>query len=106
MKVPTRIPLMGRDVDVEYVSDLKDGIQRCYGLWHSEGRIQVDDIQSIENMKRTLIHELVHGVLCWGGVTHLLTEEQEEAVCTACEALADVIYLDPDVVSTMDYEEV
>lgn len=86
MNIPRHVMIMGRRVPVRMVPNLRDGGEECFGLF--DGKCIKLCSTSKHNLNATLLHEQVHAVLAFSGLTELLTPQLEEAICVAMESLA------------------
>jgi Zn-dependent peptidase ImmA (M78 family) len=89
------IPVLGRKVGVRFESDKE--LQKlsnepdCVGLYDGNTQtIYLSVSLSYEGARYVLLHELAHAFLNITGLTQLLDDKQEEAVCTAFESYLDV----------------
>lgn len=93
------INILGRKIPVLFVSDkelshvAKDG--DCWGCY-VDNKIYVSSSASYDRAKNTITHEAIHAVFDITGITHLITEEQEEAICNALEC-SDALFYSPDL---------
>lgn len=78
--------IMGRRVPIKLVPNLRDEGEECFGLFDS-GVIKLCSTKK-HNIVATLMHEKVHAVLAFSGLTEMLTPQLEEAICVALESLA------------------
>jgi hypothetical protein len=62
-------------------------LDNLYGeMIRGKNVIHIDYRQPPELMHSTLFHECIHSALYTSGVSELLTDEQEEAICIALES--------------------
>lgn len=83
--LPKTVMAPGGPVTVEVCDKLtdEDGAH-CLGLWLSrERRIKVERHPQPRQMWLVFYHELVHAALDDSGLSNLLTEPQQEALCDA-----------------------
>lgn len=76
---------LGGPITIEVLEKLldEDG-GHCWGLWLApERRIKIEKNAKREHMWGTFYHELVHAALDDSGLSNLLTEPQQEALCDA-----------------------
>lgn len=77
------VTVLGQVYDIEYTDGLDAG---DYGETCSRSKkIRVNSRMPAKEQESTLFHELCHAVLGASGVSHTLTEGQEEAIVTALE---------------------
>jgi len=86
------LTVMGRRVEVKHVSqeEMKqlDKTQDLMGHFNPQDMtIHILSTLDKEISKRTLMHELFHAVLAISGLTAMLSDKQEEAVCNVIENL-------------------
>lgn len=88
------IPVLGRKISVRFVSDKE--LNRlandtdCVGLYDGNAEtIYLSSSITHEHSRRVLLHELTHAVLNITGLSMLLEDKQEEAVCTAFEGFLE-----------------
>lgn len=81
MSRPTSVSVMGSRITIEYTGERLD--DDSSGIFDPENlSIKIHDTVYYD---RTLLHEVCHAVFYLTGLTSLLTEEMEEALCTALE---------------------
>ena len=68
-----------------------DDGEEAFGLF-SDGLIEISKETPQDEMVATLLHESIHAALRVSGVSQLLNEQLEEAVCRAVELIAPNIY--------------
>jgi Zn-dependent peptidase ImmA (M78 family) len=87
------INILGRKICVRYVSDRElNQITKdtdCLGYFDNN-TIFLSSSLSMEHSKRVLLHELAHAVMAITGLTNVIQNEQEEAICDAFESLLEV----------------
>lgn len=86
-KVPKHISIAGRKVRI-ILDPHSDDHGRYY---HMQKTIIIDPEK--EDPHATLIHEMMHAALAAGGLTEMLDERLEEAICCAAELLAPSLRL-------------
>lgn len=84
------INILGRDlriIDIPNIDlDKMAGIEDCWGLFKGDSIYLATSLTG-EQRKRVLIHELTHAVLAISGLTNLIEDKLEEAICDAMESL-------------------
>jgi hypothetical protein len=83
--LPALVMGMGGPITVELCDKLvdEDGAH-CLGLWiFRERRIKLERHKDRAQVWATFYHELVHAALDDSGLSNLLTEPQQEALCDA-----------------------
>lgn len=117
MKVPTKVPIAGKEVTIQYVDALFDDDQTTpifAETVEGDHLIKVSTSRPVreEQVWATLIHELVHIALEVSGVAQVLGAEKEEAVAHALDnLLAPVLQFRPRLAGasfkeiTFDFEE-
>jgi hypothetical protein len=86
--LPTRVMVLGKVFNVEYVKNLKDEKEELYG--ETLGRdfiIKINSSHSDAVQRATLVHEMIHAGLSVAGLDHLLAEELEETVVSCMESI-------------------
>lgn len=85
------VKILGRDI---YIYVIPDGdlvkmtaTEDCTGFFKDD-RIYLANSLQEDQRKRVLIHELCHAVFSISGLTNLLEDELEEAICDALETLS------------------
>lgn len=84
MQVPSRVPLGGRSIKIEYHDRLHDS--EGHSIWgeytSGEYTIKISKSRPLSpaDVWNTLHHELVHAALDLSGVENVLGEKREEAV--------------------------
>ena len=84
------VSILGNDIEVYYVSQLdltkrtkdKDSL----GFWDGEA-IYVLETLSEHRKKRIFTHEVIHAIFSLTGLTKMMEEKLEEAICDALECL-------------------
>lgn len=77
------LTILGKQIKIEIIKDLEE-----FGHFDSNNwRIQIRKGLSEEEYNSTLLHETIHASLFIGGISELLTEEMEEAICRNLEHL-------------------
>ena len=89
MRKPSKISILGQEIKIVYKDILDDN---CCGLFHPD---TMDiEIKKDKYWRSTLIHEIIHAILCISGATELVTDKIEEALVCAIESgLKDIITL-------------
>jgi hypothetical protein len=83
--LPKQVMGMAGPIAVEVCDKLtdEDG-SHCLGLWiFRERRIKLERHANMQQVWATFYHELVHAALDDSGLSNLLTEPQQEALCDA-----------------------
>jgi Zn-dependent peptidase ImmA (M78 family) len=92
--VTKTMKIMGRDLMVIYVDQIPDKDADTIGLYDgNQSIIYIKKGLTPNHEKRTLIHELVHAMLCVSGQRHHFKDKTEEAICDLMENLAEFISL-------------
>lgn len=86
-KVPKHVTIAGRKIKI-VLDPHSDDHGRYY---HMQKLIIIDPDK--EDPHASLIHEMMHAALAAGGLTEILDEKMEEAICCAAELLAPVLKL-------------
>ncbi len=84
------LSVLGRKILVRFVSEKElDKLGSDTGLLglYTRGHIYISTSVPNAEVKRVLLHELVHAFLDVSGVSHLLKGPQEEAICNSLEGL-------------------
>lgn len=88
------ITVLGQKVKVKFVSAkqmAKLDTNDVHGYFDIGPReIYVAKDPDKELMKRTLIHETVHAYLDISGISQIMTEQQQEGICTLLENMIDL----------------
>lgn len=85
-----KIELMGVELDVRLVSP--EQLDDAYGAYtNMQELIILDETLKEKQLQRVLLHELVHATLNLTGVSEILEDSQQEAVCVALENLVPLI---------------
>jgi hypothetical protein len=101
------IPILGRKISVRFASDkdlanlAKDS--ECWGYYENEV-ITLSSSLNHEHARKILMHELAHAVLKISGISNLLEEKQEEAICDAFETYVDV-FRDEEFIKFMNAKD-
>lgn len=85
------VSVMGQRFTVEHVQNLTIEGERCEGgMYLSERFIRIDDAMRYQESRynRVLKHELMHAALGISGLTELLDEKTEEAICVLVESIS------------------
>lgn len=82
--------ILGREIQIVTVPDAElhkmvDG-EECLGLYKNETIYIASSLQGVAR-SRVIVHETVHAVLGISGLTNLIDEDLEEAVCDSVETL-------------------
>jgi hypothetical protein len=86
---PAYLMIGGRKIRVILDDDLDD-----HGMYvHDTKKISINPTK--EDPLATLLHEAVHAALAVGGLSEILEDKLEEAVCRAVELIAPNIYFRP-----------
>lgn len=93
-KKSLKIKILGRPISIEYCSgtrlDLLTDEKDTLGFFQGS-TIFIKQSLNAEEKKRVFLHEVFHAMLSVGGLTNLLEERAEEAVCTVAESFADLL---------------
>lgn len=88
------IPILGRKIGVRYVSDKElqtiGNDTDLLGFFH-RNTIYISTSVTGDQAKQVLLHELAHAVLDITGLTNVIEDKQEEAICTAFESFLEVL---------------
>jgi hypothetical protein len=88
-KEPNEVAILGRRCPIMWDATLKadPGEEVPWGEYdRHECRISIDKkVTDVEYRLRTLVHEMVHAGLDVSGLTEILDEKIEEALCIAME---------------------
>lgn len=85
-KGPKTLKIAGRTIKVKQDLDCDD-----HGRYYHMQKLIIIDPDK-EDPHASLIHEAMHAALAAGGLTEILDEKLEEAICCAAELLAPNIY--------------
>ena len=82
---PVEVMGLGGPITVEIADKLTDEDGgHCWGLWMAPQRlVKIERHTSRDHMWATLYHELIHAALDDSGLSNMLTEPQQEALCDA-----------------------
>lgn len=89
---PSQLKILGRNIPVNYLSPLeinavaKDDDILGYYCGTAQA-IYINNTLEGKRLEETLIHEIVHAILNFSGLTQMMPEGLEEAVCNAMEGL-------------------
>ena len=85
LRIPATVEGTAGPITVEVLPAVKDDDGApCWGLWRQgERRITVQRMPNTRQMWATFYHELAHAAMDDAGVSHFLTEEQQEALADA-----------------------
>ena len=86
-KVPKHVTIAGRKIKI-----ILDPHSDDHGRYYHMGKTIIIDPEK-EDPHATLIHEMMHAALAAGGLTEILDEKLEEAICCAAELLAPSLKL-------------
>jgi len=92
------IKIFDRIVSVQMIDPEEMEKEEAYGLAYNECGNNVVKLQSNlndENLKRILIHELVHVCLDITGATEMFSEKEEDLIATSLEGIGIIV---PDVI--------
>jgi hypothetical protein len=82
---PRTVNVLGQKFKIKYLHP--DDMDDCHGqLFLNSREIRIDSMQPLDEMKRTIIHEVMHAVLGVSGVSEKLDPKTEEAICVAMES--------------------
>jgi Zn-dependent peptidase ImmA (M78 family) len=88
------IPILGRKIAVRYVSDKElqtlGNDTDLLGFFY-RNTIYISTSITGDQAKQVLLHELNHAILEITGLSSVLEDKQEEAVCTALESYLEII---------------
>lgn len=97
------VNIMGREIKIKQLSSKEIKEAKARGdvdspeseelkAWYNpfEQTIFISKELSTESFNRILLHELTHACFAIGGLTHLLTGKQEEAICDMAENFLDL----------------
>lgn len=84
--VPKEVIILGRTIPV-----MREPLKGAHGQFHrSNFTISLNTDCPAHLVEDTLLHECMHAVLWISGVSQLISEELEEAICFASESLTNV----------------
>lgn len=86
-KVPKHVNIGGRKIKI-----VLDPHSDDHGRYYHMGKTIIIDPEK-EDPHASLIHEMMHAALAAGGLTEILDEKLEEAICCAAELLAPCLKL-------------
>lgn len=82
---PRTVNVLGQKFRIKYLHP--DDMDDCHGQMLLNSReIIIDNTLPLDEMKRTLIHEVTHAILGISGVSEKLDPRVEEAICVAMES--------------------
>ena len=85
MKKPQRVNILGTRFKVEHADLIPEGL---FGDCDVDNKIiRIEQTLEGKSFKETLTHEKFHAMLRLSGISELLTEELEEALCRLVERL-------------------
>ena len=89
MEIPSEIKIGPTVWQIELQDDLNESSDNCGVCLKSSNRIVIDSTQTLDEMEKTLLHELLHAMLDFAGVEYdeKLTEEQ------MCARLSPVLHM-------------
>jgi Zn-dependent peptidase ImmA (M78 family) len=101
------IPVLGRKIGVRFISD-KELAQltkdpECLGCFDGN-TVYISSSVSQEHARRVLLHEISHVILAITGLTNLLGEGHEEAICDAFESYLQ-LFRTPALVSFLSQND-
>lgn len=92
-----KIQILGRDIEIFYVSSKRlnelsetSKDECCLGFFNGTA-IYVDKDLDKEVEHRVLFHEICHVILSISGLSLVLKDDLEEAVCTVMESMATIL---------------
>ena len=83
-----KIRIIDRDFEIRYVPNLED--LECVNA--EAGLIEIREGLPDYQRRRMKVHAIVHGILEITGVSEIIGERIEEAICIALEQMANVIW--------------
>lgn len=86
-EIPRNLPIGGRKIKVVLDPNCDD-----HGRYYHMQKLIIIDPDK-EDPFASLIHEMMHAALAAGGLTEMLDEKLEEAICCAAELLAPCLKL-------------
>lgn len=88
-----KLTILGREIRVKKATAKEIEVvckdKGCLGYFDGN-TIYVSRTLSEEQFKRVLLHEVSHAVLSITGLTNLLEDEKEEAICDAFESFVEL----------------
>lgn len=88
-KHPDTLEIMGATFTIKYVTKLKDDDDNSLsGEMQGSKRlitINLNEHDNLDELERTLLHEITHAVLYMSGLSEQLTEKLEESIVVALE---------------------
>lgn len=92
MKYPSSVCILGKWHKVVYEDTIESEEGILEGLYcQSKSIIRVRKGQTDEEVKRTIIHEIAHGLLRRSALHEIIGDRAEEALCQILENLADYV---------------
>jgi hypothetical protein len=95
MKTPERICVFGKWMTIKYV----DAIESDDGMLLGEYRPDKNEIlikkhQPHTELRKTVLHEVLHALICRSTLHQILDDKIEEAICCLVENLGDYVTWD------------
>lgn len=88
------IPVLGRKIGVRFVSDKELSLYAkeadLLGCYDANKTILLSSSIPLEQAKSVLCHELMHALLTRSGLSNVMDEKLEEAICDASESLLEM----------------
>lgn len=78
------VNVFGKDIPIEYKAIELNDDDKPFGLYKLE-KIIIDEKLKDDELRDTILHEMIHACLDISGLTELLSDEQEEAICCNLE---------------------
>jgi Zn-dependent peptidase ImmA (M78 family) len=85
---PRTVKVFGEKFKIKYLHpDDCDDLDGAHGIMClNEREIVINNTLPLDQMRRTLIHEIAHAILGVSGISEKLNPAVEEAICVALEA--------------------
>jgi len=94
LKLPHKIKVFDHWLRIYYVNELpnKHGTND-HGEFDEEQKRILITINNPDFMLQALVHELTHAMLCFSGISQLLSAKLEEAICVCNENILKTMVL-------------
>lgn len=91
-KVPKQVRIMGKWINFNYLSEIPNDSHELYGEYkHNDKKILIKKDEPDEDQFRTMLHEIMHGIIARSAIKNLIDDNMEEAICELSENFADYL---------------